>query len=343
VRLEYQILAAFVLDLLVGDPQWSLHPVRIIGRLAQRLEAPTRRLLRNERLAGVFAAFLLVAIIGLAAYAIVALAAKLHPFAADVVSVLLVYSTIALRDLLAHSGAVYRALADGDLDGARKRVSWIVGRDTDQLDESGVARAAVESVAESTVDGVTAPLFFAFLAGPVGAMVYRAVNTLDSTFGYKNEQYARFGWASAKLDDLVNYLPARLTGPLVSLAAALLLRRGRASWRILRRDARNHSSPNSGITEAAMAGALGVQLGGTNVCFGQPVEKPSIGDPEQALTKDHILRANRLLWLTAGLFVVICVCLRGAVVSVVWPECVQSLWDFGTTRCGFPSIWDNLD
>lgn len=323
MRLEYQILAAFALDLLVGDPQWSLHPVRIIGRLAQRLECPARKLLRNERLAGVLAAFLLVAIVGLASYAIIALAARLHPLAADVASILLIYSTIALRDLLTHSGAVYRALAEGDLAGARKRVSWIVGRDTDELDEAGVARAAVESVAESTVDGVTAPLFFAFLAGPVGAMVYRAINTLDSTFGYKNEQYARFGWASARLDDLANYLPARLTGPLVSLAAALLLRRGRESWQILRRDARNHSSPNSGITEAAMAGALGVQLGGTNLYFGQPVDKPTLGDPEQPLTKAHILRANRLLWLTAGLFVVVCVCLRSIVFLLLWPECAQ--------------------
>jgi adenosylcobinamide-phosphate synthase len=156
------------------------------------------------------------------------------------------------------------------------------------------------------VDGVTAPLFFAFLAGPVGAVVYRAVNTLDSTFGYKDERYLRFGWASARIDDTANFVPARLTGPLMALAAALLYRRGGESWRILRRDARKHSSPNAGIPEAAMAGALGVRLGGVSFYAGEPVEKPTIGDPAETLSREHIARANRLMWVTLLLFLALC-------------------------------------
>ncbi len=182
------------------------------------------------------------------------------------------------------------------------RVAAIVGRDTQQLDEAGVVRAAVESVAESTVDGVTAPLFFAAIAGPVGAMVYRAVNTLDSMFGHQDDRYRRFGWAAARIDDLANYLPARLTAPLICLAAALWIssRSGRAALRILARDGRKHASPNSGLAEAAMAGALGVQLGGVNYYDGEPLEKPTIGDAVVPLSPRHIRVANALMFLTSG-------------------------------------------
>jgi adenosylcobinamide-phosphate synthase len=317
MKLEYQILAAVALDALVGDPQWPLHPVRLIGRLAQCLESPGRRLLRNQRLAGVVVALVVLGAAGLVSHGILVGAGKLHPLAGDVAAVLLIYVTVAARDLVKHSAAVYEALAAGDLSTARKRASLIVGRDTENLDESEVSRAAVESVAESTVDGVTAPLFFAFLGGPVGAVVYRAVNTLDSTFGYKDERYLRFGWASARLDDVANFLPARLTGPLMALAAALLFRRGGESWRILRRDAHRHSSPNAGIPEAAMAGALGVQLGGVSYYSGEPVEKPTIGDPAERLSREHIVRANRLMWVTLGLCLALCAGLRMAVLGLL--------------------------
>jgi len=182
----------------------------------------------------------------------------------------------------------------------------MVGRDTDSLDELGVARAAVESVAENTVDGVTAPLFFAAIGGPVGAMVYKAINTLDSTFGYKNERYVDFGWASAKIDDLANYLPARLTAPLIVLAAFLLGFRPMNALRVCLRDHGKHASPNSGITEAAMAGALGVQLGGPLYRSGKPVEMPRLGEPIMELEPKHIPRVNALMlvtWiLSAGAF-----------------------------------------
>jgi adenosylcobinamide-phosphate synthase len=299
MRLEYQVLLAVLLDLLLGDPRWLPHPVRLIGWLAARLETLTRAIL-PPRAAGVLTALAVVAAAGGAAWGLVRLAGTIHPYCADGVRIVLIYTTLAARDLARHSMSVYRALAEGDLPEARKRVSLIVGRDTAELDERGVTRAAVESVAESIVDGVTAPLFFAIIAGPVGAMVYRAVNTLDSMFGYKNERYLRFGWASARLDDAANFIPARLTAPLICLAALLLRGRAAQSWKVLRRDARNHPSPNSGFAEAAVAGALGVQLGGLNYYFGKPSLKPAIGDPLVELDKGHIPAANALMFAGVG-------------------------------------------
>jgi adenosylcobinamide-phosphate synthase len=299
MRLEYQILLAVLLDLLIGDPRWLPHPVRLIGWLAARLESVTRAAL-PARAAGVFTALAVIAAAWGAAACLVLLAGAIHPYAAVGVRIALIYTTIAARDLAQHSMSVYRALAAGDLPEARKRVSLIVGRDTAGLDERGVTRAAVESVAESTVDGVTAPLFFAVIAGPLGAIVYRAINTLDSMFGYKNEKYLRFGWASARLDDAANFIPARLTAPLICLAALLLRRRAGQSWKILRRDARNSTSPNSGFAEAAVAGALGVQLGGLNHYFGKPSPKPTIGDPLVELDKEHIPAANVLMFASDG-------------------------------------------
>lgn len=320
MNLTCQILAAVVLDLLVGDPRWLPHPAHGIGWLAQRLERPMRRLIRNERAAGIVAVLLVVVTTGVSAWGLICLARLYHPVAADIVTVLLIYTTIATHDLERHSRAVFRALATGDLEQARRRVAEIVGRDTAHLDEAGVARAAVECVAESTVDGVTAPLFFTILAGPVGAMTYRAINTLDSTFGYTNDRYIRFGWAAARLDDLVNYLPARVTAPLIGLAAALLGRRPMQSWRILWRDGRKHASPNAGLPEAAMAGALGIQLGGLNYYDGEKLEKPVIGapivigEPIVPITAKHILAANAVMFVTLALFLALGLAVRVGVI-----------------------------
>lgn len=306
MTLELQILAAFGLDLLVGDPRWLPHPVKGIYKLATAMEPAARRLLRNERLAGVVTALLVYAVAGGAAWGLIVAAGLLHPLAGDVVGALVIYTTIAARDLTRHSMAVYRPLRSGDLTEARRRVGWIVGRDTKQLDEAGVTRAAVESVAESTVDGVTAPIFYAAMFGPVGAMVYRAINTLDSTFGYRNERYARFGWASARIDDLANLLPARLTAVVMVLAAAIVQRRPLATARVILRDARNHQSPNAGFPESAMAGALAVQLGGVNYYDGEPLAKPTLGDAAGPLSATHIVRANIMMYVTAGLFLLLC-------------------------------------
>lgn len=352
MRLEYQILAAVGLDLILGDPRWLPHPVRGIGLLASRLERLTRRMLScpagatlahaagaavaqsvqpapvveftslsptREKFAGILSALLVYAFAGLAAWSLLTLAGMAHPHAADAASVVIIYTSIAARDLGRHGLAVYRPLVKGDLVAARKKVSWIVGRDTANLDEQGIARAAVESVAESTVDGVTAPLFFAVIFGPIGAIVYRAVNTLDSMFGHKDERYRNFGWASARVDDLANYIPARITAPLMCLAAAILGQNPSRALRTFLRDGRKHQSPNSGLSEAAMAGAMGVQLGGVNYYDGQPIEKPTIGQARTALTARHILTANAMMFVTAALFLAAMLALRAWAVAENFP------------------------
>ena len=316
MRLESQILIAVLLDLLVGDPRWLPHPVRAIAWLALRLEAVARRACPfSLRLAGVFTAFGVYVATGAAAWGAIQLAGCAHPLAGDVVSILLIYTAVAAGDLAKHSRAVLLPLVHGNLPEARRRVAAIVGRDTERLDAEGVVRAAVESVAESTVDGVTAPLFFAALGGPVGAIVYRAVNTLDSLFGHRDEQYAEFGWAAARIDDAANYLPARITAPLMCLTALVLRLRAGQAVRIWRRDGRKHESPNSGLTEAAMAGALGVQLGGLNYYDGQPALKPTLGDPLTPLAPRHITAANRLMFGTLALFIAALLLARLGVVT----------------------------
>lgn len=316
MRIEYQVMAAFGVDLLLGDPRWLPHPVKFIGRFAAALESPLRRMVSNARVAGIFAVLAVLSVTGLTAFLLVAGASRLHPVAGDAISIALLYTCFAGRDLARHSQQVYRALADDDLPEARRRVAMLVGRDTEHLDESEIVRGAVESVAENMVDGVTAPLFFAVLGGPVGAMLYKAVNTLDSTFGYKNERYLYFGWASARLDDVVNYIPARITAPLVAVASALLGLRPMGAWQMFLRDGRKHPSPNSGLTEAAVAGALGVQLGGVNSYFGIPSERPRMGDPDQILQRAHIPQANMLMLLTSALALMIFAGIRLAIVTL---------------------------
>ncbi len=310
MRLEYQICAAMALDLALGDPRWLPHPVRLIGNTAVFLERQWRRLVGNEHLAGLATTLSVLAATALATIGLLRGAALLHPYAETACSVFLIYTGVAVTDLARHARAVYEALAMKDLGLARRRVGMIVGRDPSVLDEAGVARATVESVAESMVDGVTAPLFFALLGGPLGAMLYKAVNTMDSTFGYKNERYLRFGWTPARLDDLANLLPARITGLLVPLAAGLAGLDWKNSWKIFRRDRLNHASPNSAHTEAGVAGALGVQLGGSNIYFGKTVVKPFIGDPLVPIAAAHIPAANRLLFLTTLLALALGLALR---------------------------------
>jgi adenosylcobinamide-phosphate synthase len=295
--LSIQILLAILLDLLLGDPRWMPHPVQGIGWLAKRSEAPLRRLIANQKLAGIIAVLLVVGSTVLVGFVLITAATAIHPLAGDIVSILLLYTCFATRSLQDHALAVYRPLQTGDLAVARQRVGWLVGRDTAGLDEAEITRAAVESVAENTVDGCTAPLLFACFGGPLGALAYKVISTLDSTFGYKNERYLQFGWASARLDDLANLIPARLTALLIPPAALLLGLNGKQAWKIFRRDRHNHPSPNGGQIEAAVAGALGVRLGGINSYFGQPSTRPFMGDPLQPLESRHILQTVRLMWL----------------------------------------------
>lgn len=318
MRLEYQIIIAFALDLLIGDPRWLPHPVRGIGRWAMWLESPLRRNITNAKTAGIVAAVLAVGTTALVTGLVLFLAYAWNQTAGTVVSIVLLYTGIAARDMMDHSSDVQRALDSGDPEEAARRVGMICGRDTDRLDEPGMVRAAVESVAENIVDGVTAPLFFAALGGPIGIMVYKAINTLDSTFGYKNERYIEFGWASARLDDIANFVPARVTAAFVPIAAFLLGLRPASALTVYLKDRYKHPSPNSGHTEAAFAGALGMVLGGLSYYGGLPSQKPTLGDPIVPATPSRIRQANQLMLVTAllvlalYLFVrVVCVAMAG--------------------------------
>ncbi|WP_298271531.1 adenosylcobinamide-phosphate synthase CbiB [Geobacter sp.] len=294
------IIGAVALDLLLGDPRWLPHPVVLIGRLISLLEKLLRRIVAEERAAGVFLLVLTVGATFGIAWGLVRGAELLHPAAGVAVSALLGWTCLAARSLHGESRLVADALVRGDLPEARRFLSRIVGRDTADLDESEIWRGVVETVAENTSDGVIAPLLFLMIGGAPLALAYKAVNTLDSMVGYRNERYRRFGWASARFDDLANLVPARLTGVLICLAAPLVGLSGRNALRMMQRDGRNHSSPNSGIPEAAAAGALGVRLGGTNRYFGKPVEKPTIGDPLRPLDAGGWRGAVRLMYGAEG-------------------------------------------
>jgi adenosylcobinamide-phosphate synthase len=299
MTLELQIMAAIGLDMLWGDPRRLPHPVKGMGRLAVALEGPMRKRIADPRLAGIATVITVISVTATMAAMLLVTASRLHPWAGDALSILLLSTCLAGRDLATHAWQVLKALRLNDLELARGRVAWMVGRDTALLDRAGVVRAAVESVAENTVDGVTAPLFWAVLLGPVGALAYKAASTLDSTFGYKNERYLHFGWASARLDDLLNYLPARLTLPLTVAGAALLGLRPAGTWRIALRDWHKHASPNSGWSEAATAGALGIQLGGPVFRQEQLSDMPLFGDAGEPLEARHIDAAIRLMLLTS--------------------------------------------
>ena len=279
----YHMIAFYMgclLDLLIGDPQKIPHPVRLIGALIGRLDRTEREKCSPaaERRAGGRMVAIVLTTTMLSVAAVTVGAYLLHPYAGIGVEAVLICYLLAARSLRDESMKVYRALSGGDLAGARSAVSMIVGRETAQLNEAGVTRAAVETVAENTSDGVIAPMLYAFLGGPILGWGYKAVNTMDSMVGYKNERYLNFGRTAAKADDAVNYLPARATALLMVLAAFVLGREysGRNAWRIFKRDRYNHASPNSAQSESACAGALGVRLGGPAVYFGKPVEKPTI-------------------------------------------------------------------
>ncbi len=222
MALELQIVLAFVLDALVGDPRWLPHPVRAIGSMAKLTERCTRFLIPWQWAAGFLTVALTIGVIVGSAYFLLRIAASIHPLLGDLASIYCIYFCVALRDLLKHTRDVYRALTTVSLAEARERVAMIVGRDTESLDETGVARATIESASESFVDGIAAPLFYAVLFGPLGAVAYRTINTLDSIFGYRNDRYRLFGWTAARLDDVANYLPSRLSVPFLVLAAGLL-------------------------------------------------------------------------------------------------------------------------
>lgn len=316
MRLEYQIIIALGLDMALGDPRWLPHPVRLIGLFAASLEEPLRRTIKNTRLAGIVAVLLVTGITASLTWACISSVRTVYPPAGDLLSILILYTAFAARDLADHARDVYRALCNHHLPAARLLVARMVGRDTATMNEGAIARAAIESVAENAVDGVVAPLLFAVVGGPVGAMLYKAINTLDSTFGYRNERYQEFGWASAKLDDLANYLPARLTAPLL-MFAALPWGGSRRAFSVCRRDGHRHASPNAGLAEAAMAGALGVQLGGPVLRGGIPQEMPLLGAPGAQPETAHIGTANAVMLVTAFLAAAVFLAARFGIMAMV--------------------------
>lgn len=298
------LIAGFVLDLLMGDPKWLYHPVRLIGGLISRLEKRLRARGGNLRRSAVILTVTTVLVTMAVTAGILVLLQQLGRIPLFIGMALLDWMGIAVTCMAKEARGVGKALEKG-LPEARKQIARIVGRDTQNLSGEEIIKATVETVAENTTDGVISPLFWALLGGPVLLWGFKAANTLDSMVGYMDEKYRDIGWSSAKLDDILNYIPARLTALLMILAAFLTGMDGPNAFRIVRRDHANHKSPNCAWSEAAAAGAMHIQLGGTHEYFGKPVEKPTIGDADRPAEREDIRRANRLLYVTSGLMILI--------------------------------------
>ena len=311
-------IIGFLLDCIFGDPAWMYHPIRVIGNLISVLEKGLRKLLcsripaseqekknRREVLAGGILWILTVSLSFLVPAVLLFAAGKVHPAVRFLLETFWCYQIFAARCLVGESRKVYQKLKEDDLPGARKAVSMIVGRDTENLTAEGVTKAAVETVAENTSDGVTAPLLFLLIGGAPLGFLYKAVNTMDSMLGYKNEKYLYFGRIPAKMDDVFNYIPARLTAWFMIVAAFLTGMDGKNAWKIYLRDKRKHASPNSAQSEAVCAGALDVQLAGDAVYFGKVYKKDYIGDAIRKIEPEDILRAGKLMYMTTILMMVV--------------------------------------
>lgn len=313
--LTYHMIAfvcGFVLDLVFGDPHALPHPIRLIGTLIAGLEKKLLKLQMRDEKKEFYKGILLVALVlfstGAVAALVLVVAYWLHPAAGIVVESVMTYQILATKCLKDESMKVYQSLNEQGLEAGRVAVSMIVGRDTNVLDETGVVKAAVETVAENTSDGVIAPMLYTALGGPILGFVYKAVNTMDSMVGYKNDKYLYFGRAAAKLDDVVNFIPARISAYLMIAAAYIGGKAfdGKRAYRIYKRDRRNHASPNSAQTESVCAGALGIQLAGDASYFGKVVKKPYIGDAHRAVEREDIVRVNRLMYVTTVISEVLC-------------------------------------
>lgn len=317
--MKYHMIAffmGFLLDLLLGDPYFLPHPIRLIGKLISGTEQRLRRKIpknetgksRSELRQGAAMVLIVLASVVMVSGFLLLAAYWIHPYVGMAVESLMTYQILAVKCLKVESMKVYHCLSKGSLEKARAAVSMIVGRDTEMLDEEGVAKAAVETVAENTSDGVIAPMLYLAAGGPILGFFYKAVNTMDSMVGYKNEKYLYFGRAAAKLDDFVNFLPARISA-LLMIAASYLSGSdfsGKGAWNIYRRDRRKHASPNSAQTESVCAGALSIRLAGDASYFGKTVKKPYIGDALRKVEYEDIKRVNRLMYVTAWLCEMLC-------------------------------------
>ena len=301
------IYTGYALDLIIGDPYLFPHPVRYIGKLISIVEKQIRKITSSDKglkIAGFFLWFIVVG----ATFGITTLVLQLFKFnklAYFIVNTILIYTTLATKCLKDESVKIYKVLKTGDLEKSRIQLSYIVGRDTTNINEKEIVRATVETVAENTVDGIIAPLFYGFIGGAPLAMAYKAVNTLDSTVGYKNDKYYYLGFASAKIDDIANYIPARLGVILLPLGSLFTGFNFKDALKIGIRDRKNHKSPNCAFSEGAVAGALGIQLGGTNVYFGKEVYKPTIGDKTREIEIEDIVRTNKIMYSSSIISIII--------------------------------------
>jgi adenosylcobinamide-phosphate synthase len=311
--LAIMIGIAFVMDLILGDPKGAPHPVRAMGKAAKWLEGISRKIIRNQKLAGSATVLILVIATYTVSWGLLDTLWHWNAQLSFVIEIVLIYTTFATRALYDESQPVLVAIRQGDEEQARRHLQNIVGRDTGQLNRQQIARATVETISENTVDGVIAPLFYACIGGAPLALTYKCINTLDSMFGYKNQTYIHFGWASARLDDAANWLPARIAGPLMVIAATLLGQNGKRAWSTMMRDGQNHLSPNAGIPEAVVAGALGVELSGPQYYQGRRVDKPAIGKALREIESEDIFRSHQILFVTAFLALVLFLSIRAGI------------------------------
>lgn len=301
------MVIAYLLDLVIGDPYSFPHPVRFIGNLIRFTEGKIRIIFKSKKqlkIGGFLLWSITVGFTALVTNLILSLLCINNIFYVIIASIIL-YTTLSTKCLADEAKKIYEVLKTGDIEKSRKQLSYIVGRDTTSLNENEIIRATVETVAENTVDGIISPMMYGFIGGPVLAMAYKAINTLDSMVGYKNEKYGDIGFASAKIDDIANFIPARITPFFMMIASFILGFNSKKSIKIAMRDRKNHKSPNCAYAEGAVAGALEVQLGGTNMYFGEKVYKPTIGDKDRELEAEDILRTNKIMYLTSFIALVI--------------------------------------
>ena len=301
------IFTGYILDLIFGDPYSFPHPVRFIGNLIKFLENKIRILARNKRDLKIGGFFLWIITVGttyIITYLIIK-ASSINAYLLTIINSILIYTTLSTKCLKDEAIKIYKVLKENDLEKSRIQLSYIVGRDTKHLSKLEIIRAVVETVAENTVDGIISPMFYAFIGGAPLAMAYKAINTLDSMVGYKNEKYAEIGFASAKIDDIANFIPARITTLFMYIASVFLGYNYKSSIKVAIRDRKNHKSPNCAYPEGAIAGALGIQLGGTNTYFGESVYKPTIGDKIRDIDEDDIVRTNKIMYLSSFIALII--------------------------------------
>jgi adenosylcobinamide-phosphate synthase len=304
--LVFALPAAFLLDLILGDPRWLPHPIRWMGKWIEAWEPHFRKLPMDLSASGALFALSLVCGTWLITWILLQIASLMQePFYTGL-QIVLIYFSLSVRSLQTSAMDVYRAMKSETLSASKEKLSLIVGRDVEPLDSKGVIRAAVETVAENLVDGVLSPLFFAAIGGAPLAMAYKMVNTLDSMVGYKDEKYLQFGKCAARLDDIANFIPARLSVPVISLASFFLRGRNKETIMTAILDGDKHHSPNAGYPEAAFAGALGIRLGGPNTYQGRLVEKPYIGERFGECHVEHIWQACDLMVLSAFIFLIPC-------------------------------------